>query len=82
LELLKVAYDDELAELSPSNLLMADLVRTCCERPDVARIDLLTNQPWHARWHAEVLPTYQVRDLNLRRPGALALRLAARLPWP
>jgi CelD/BcsL family acetyltransferase involved in cellulose biosynthesis len=82
LELLKVAYDDELAELSPSNLLMADLVRTCCERPDVARIDLVTNQPWHARWHAEVLPTYQVRDLNLRRPGGLALRLAARLPWP
>jgi hypothetical protein len=61
---------------------MADLVRTCCERPGVGRIDLVTNQPWHARWHAEVLPTYQVRDLNLRRPGGLALRLAARLPWP
>ena len=53
---MKVAYDEELAELSPSNLLMADLVRNCCERPDVASIDLVTNQPWHARWHAEVLP--------------------------
>ena len=76
LELLKVAYDDELSDLSPSNLLMADLVRDCCERPDVARIDLVTNQPWHARWHAEVYPTYQVRDPNLRRPGGIVMRLA------
>ena len=91
-ELMKVAYDDELAELSPSNLLMADLVRTCCERPDVARIDLVTNQPWHARWHAEVHPTYQVarpqppaprrawRLVGLRRSGdALAAALTRRV---
>ena len=57
LELLKVAYDEDLADLSPSNLLMADLVRSCCERADVARIDLVTNQPWHTRWHPETHPT-------------------------
>jgi CelD/BcsL family acetyltransferase involved in cellulose biosynthesis len=89
LELFKVAYDDRLADLSPSNLLMADLVRDCCDRPDVHRIDLITNQPWHDRWHADELPTYQARDLNLRRPGGLASRVAAtfegvgaRLPRP
>ena len=33
LELLKVAYDDELSDLSPSNLLMADLVRDAASGP-------------------------------------------------
>lgn len=89
LELLKVAYDDALADLSPSNLLMADLVRDCCDRRDVDRIDLITHQPWHERWHPEVIPTYQARDADLRRPGGLATRGAAlleqvgvRLPKP
>ncbi|HKY66253.1 MAG TPA: GNAT family N-acetyltransferase, partial [Acidimicrobiales bacterium] len=77
LDLLKVAYDDELSDLSPSNLLMADLVRSCCDRTDVARIDLVTRQPWHERWRPTVLPTYRSRDPHLRRPGGLGLRLAA-----
>jgi len=76
LDLLKVAYDDDLADLSPSNLLMADLVRSCCDRPDVDRIDLVTRQPWHDRWHPEALPTYRSRDPNLRRPAGVALRVA------
>jgi CelD/BcsL family acetyltransferase involved in cellulose biosynthesis len=79
LELLKVAYDAALAELSPSNLLMADLIRECCGRPDVDRIDLVTNQPWHRRWHPTVHPTYRVHDLNPRRPGGLVGAAAATL---
>jgi CelD/BcsL family acetyltransferase involved in cellulose biosynthesis len=79
LELVKVAYDDALADLSPSNVLMADLIRECCDRSDVARIDLLTNQPWHDRWHADEHPTYKARDLDLRRPGGVASRVAVAL---
>jgi CelD/BcsL family acetyltransferase involved in cellulose biosynthesis len=89
LELLKVAYDEELADLSPSNLLMADLIRECCDSPDVTRIDLLTNQTWHDRWHADEHPTYKARGFNLRRPGGVAAWVAtplegraARLPRP
>lgn len=85
----KIAYDDRLADLSPSNILMADLVRWCCDDPGIHHIDLITNQPWHQRWHAELLPTYQARDVNLRRPGGLATRgvtalehLGVRLPKP
>jgi CelD/BcsL family acetyltransferase involved in cellulose biosynthesis len=77
LELYKVAYDDELSALSPSNLLMADLVRACCDDPAIDGIDLVTNQPWHDRWHATEHPTYQARDANLRRPAGIATRLAA-----
>lgn len=79
LELFKVAYDEAYAELSPSNLLMADLVEACCGRPDVDRIDLLTDQPWHRRWHAASHPTYKARDLDLRRPGGLTSRVAVAL---
>ena len=79
LELYKVAFDEQLADLSPSNLLMADLVRSCCDRPAIDRIDLITNQPWHDRWHAEEHPTYQARDTNLGRAGGIASRLAVSL---
>lgn len=79
LELLKVAYDEGLADLSPSNLLMADLVQSCCERADVARIDLVTNQPWHARWHPRTHPTYQQRDPQVRRLGGLAVWVGDRV---
>lgn len=79
LELYKVAFDEELAGLSPSNLLMADLVRSCCDRPGIDRIDLITNQPWHDRWHAQEHPTYQARDANLGRAGGVASRLAVSL---
>ena len=89
LALHKIAYDDALADLSPSNILMADLVRHCCDRPDIERIDMITNQPWHRRWHAELHPTYQARDVDVRRPGGLATRgvavlehLGVRLPRP
>jgi CelD/BcsL family acetyltransferase involved in cellulose biosynthesis len=74
LVLLKVAYRDDLSHLSPSNLLMADLIRECCDRPDIARIDLVTDQPWHDRWHPSKHPTYRVRDFNLRRAGGVAGR--------
>ena len=79
LELYKVAYDEELSALSPSNLLMADLVRACCDDPAIDGIDLVTNQPWHDRWHAIEHPTYQARDTNLRRPAGIATRAAAAL---
>ena len=75
LALVKVAYDNALSDLSPSNLLMADLVRACCDRSDIDRIDLVTNQPWHDRWHAVEHPTYKARDLNARRVGGLVSRV-------
>ena len=70
LVLYKVAYDEAHADLSPSNILLADLIGVCCDRPDVDRIDLVTKQPWHERWQAVAHPSYRARDLNVRRPGA------------
>jgi CelD/BcsL family acetyltransferase involved in cellulose biosynthesis len=62
--LLKVAYDEELAHLSPGNVLMASLVEACCQTPGVERIDCLVWQDWHQRWGMTREPTYRVLAFN------------------
>lgn len=74
--LLKVTYNEDLAPMAPSNLLLADLVRECCDDPAVERIDLVTSQPWHARWHPVTHPTFQMQAFNIRRPAGLLAQTA------
>ena len=61
LDLLKVAYDDgprrPVAEQHADGRPRPHLLRQARHRRASTSI---TNQPWHERWHAEVLPTYQV----------------------
>jgi len=66
LVLLKVAYDEQLAHLSPGNVLMADLVEECCEDPAVDRIDCTVWQEWHQRWGMVREPTYRLVAFNHR----------------
>jgi CelD/BcsL family acetyltransferase involved in cellulose biosynthesis len=71
--LLKIAYDEQLAMLSPGNLLMANLVEACCEDPNVDRIDCIVWQPWHQRWGMVREPTFGLTAFNSRSVrGALA----------
>jgi CelD/BcsL family acetyltransferase involved in cellulose biosynthesis len=71
--LLKIAYDEQLAYLSPGNVLMANLVESCCEDPDVDRIDCTVWQPWHQRWGMTREPTFRFTAFNSRSVrGALA----------
>jgi len=64
----KIAYDQQFATLSPSNVLMADLVESCCADPGIDRIDCLVWQPWHARWGMVREPTYSLLAFNPRSP--------------
>jgi hypothetical protein len=69
----KVAYDEQLADLSPGNVLMAELIEACCADPGVDRIDCGGWQPWHERWGMEREPTYRLVAFNRRcARGALA----------
>jgi hypothetical protein len=69
----KIAYDEQLAHLSPGNLLMANLVEACCEDPNVDRIDWIVSQPWHQRWGMVREPTFRLTAFNSRSVrGALA----------
>ena len=71
--LIKIAYDEQLAHLSPGNVLMANLVEACCEDPNVDRIDCIVWQPWHQRWGLVREPTFRLTAFNPRSArGALA----------
>lgn len=66
LVLLKVAYDEQLAHLSPGNLLMANLAEECCENPAIDRIDCTVWQDWHQRWGMMREPTFELLAFNRR----------------
>ncbi|HZM57112.1 MAG TPA: GNAT family N-acetyltransferase [Acidimicrobiales bacterium] len=66
LVLLKLAYDEQFAHLSPGNFLMANLVEKCCEDPTVDRIDLIGWQEWCQRWGMVREPTYRLVAFNHR----------------
>ena len=74
--LMKIAYEEQLAEFSPSNVLMADLVDACCEDPGVGSIDCLVWQPWHQRWGMDREPTYSLTAFNTK-----TVRGFARATW-
>jgi CelD/BcsL family acetyltransferase involved in cellulose biosynthesis len=78
--LTKIAYDETFAELSPSNVLMAELIEACCEDPAIDRIDCLEWHPWHPRWGMVREPTYSLIAFNRRSLRGLAAR-AARGGW-
>jgi CelD/BcsL family acetyltransferase involved in cellulose biosynthesis len=62
--LLKIAYDEQLANLSPGNILMADLIEQSCEDPTIDRIDCTVWQPWHERWGMLREPTFRLTAFN------------------
>ena len=69
--LLKVAYDEQLAHLSPGNVLMVNLVEECCDDPEVDRIDCTVWQKWHQRWGMVREPTYRLLAFNHRSVGGV-----------
>jgi CelD/BcsL family acetyltransferase involved in cellulose biosynthesis len=71
--LIKIAYDEQLAHLSPGNVLMAHLIEACCEDPHVDRVDCIVWQPWHQRWGLVREPTFRLTAFNHKSiRGALA----------
>ena len=76
--LLNIAYDEKQAHLSPGNLLMADLVESCCKDPSIDRIDCTVWQPWHQRWGMVREPTFTFTAFNSRSIKGRAVGIA----WP
>ncbi len=72
----RIAYDEELASCSPSNVLLADLLESCCADPEVDRIDCLSWQPWNARWGMSREPTYELVAFNQRTFRGAAARIS------
>jgi CelD/BcsL family acetyltransferase involved in cellulose biosynthesis len=77
--LFKTSYNEEMAHLSPGNVLMADLVRSCCDDPAITAIDLVTDYSWHDRWKPEKHPTFRAQLFNRHRVGGLAAATGTRV---
>lgn len=77
--LLKIAYDPELAQFSPGNLLMADLVEACCTDSHIDRIDCTVWQPWHERWGMVREPTFAFTAFNRNTVRGRAARMTSTL---
>ena len=74
--LLKVAYDEEHAYLSPGYLLAAWMIRRCCEDPAIDAYDKMGNgmtpAPYKLRFADRCEPLHRV-TLYARSPAGLAL---------
>ena len=67
LVLLRIAYDETQARLSPGNVLFAAVLERTFERRDATVVDCLTSQPWHDHWALEHCP-YRLARIFPRRP--------------
>jgi CelD/BcsL family acetyltransferase involved in cellulose biosynthesis len=76
----RIAYAEEYAKCSPSNVLLADLIESCCADPGIERIDCLAWQPWIPRWGMTREPTYSLVAFNQRTVRGTAAR-ASRGGW-
>lgn len=92
LDVHKISFDDRFADMSPGNLLLERVMRDAAPRLGLARVNLVTHQPWHARWKPGLLKTYRVRIFApgprgvwartcAMPPRSLARSVLARLGW-
>jgi hypothetical protein len=70
LVLLKIAYDEAYARLSPGNCLFDRVIERELAAKTVDEVNCLTDMPWHRSWE---MPQADFHDLWVypRRPGAL-----------
>jgi hypothetical protein len=62
--LLKTAYDEAYAHLSPGKLLFAHIMELCCDDPGLDWFDQVSDVPWMQGWHREAVDL-QLAYLNL-----------------
>jgi CelD/BcsL family acetyltransferase involved in cellulose biosynthesis len=72
LYLLKIGYDQELAEISPGNLLLAHTLTRLHAQGEVAHLNLITDVDWHSRWRPRQLVVYGARCYGSTPGGTLA----------
>jgi len=69
----KQTYNESLSELSPSKILLIDLLERACEDPTVRAIDGFVWEPWNSEWPVAREPTVSLVAFN---PASARGRLA------
>ena len=54
LHLQKIAYHEELGELGPGRLIMAEALQRACADPSLRRVSFITRCPWADGWRTEI----------------------------
>ena len=72
LYLLKIGYDQGLAEIAPGNLLLAHTLTRLHDRGELAHVNLITDVDWHSRWRPRQLAVYGARCYGHTPGGTLA----------
>ena len=55
---LKMAYDEEYAQLSPGRLLLERVLQRCCADPGIRRYNNVTHPAWIDDWRPTVVPIH------------------------
>jgi CelD/BcsL family acetyltransferase involved in cellulose biosynthesis len=64
---LKIGYDESVAQFAPGNMMFEALLRRLLPRDDLLRVDLVSDTPWHVSWCPE---TTSCIDGYVSAPGA------------
>ena len=73
---LKVAYNEQLANLAPGNLLLAWLINRCAVEDEVRYVNLVSDTDWHKDWSPKTIDRwdFELYRSPLRRNMVQVLR--------
>lgn len=54
--ILKIAYDESYARVSPGQMLLEWTLKRCCQDPLVSRLSLVSDTAWHRDWRPVSVP--------------------------
>jgi len=83
LYLLKIAYDETFSPMAPGSQLLHEVLRYCCDSPEIDQLSLVTGPAWAAnRWNPDAMPVWDAYVFNASLSG-LGCYLAKRvkLAW-
>jgi CelD/BcsL family acetyltransferase involved in cellulose biosynthesis len=89
LHLQKIAYLEELSELGPGRLIMAEALQRACADPALQRVSFITRCPWADGWRTQIMPVtawtlwptgWRGRLGHVRTRGLMALKQRVK-PW-
>lgn len=63
---LKIGFDETHRRLGPGQLLLDDALRRACADTAITRLDLVSDQPWHADWGTDHVPVHDYMLLQSR----------------
>jgi len=71
----KIAYQDEVKEFGPGNIMLLNLLRVMATSSEINEVNLVTCPDWSERWHLSIASRLSLRCFNSNIKGILFLFL-------